>query len=114
MQRELDWDTISRRSGISTEELNEQEKTTTTGRTRRVAEFDWTLLRKSASLNGPTDIALTHVDYINIANQKARRFEQLTPETVRIIEEIERVAGAPVSLITTRFDYRSIIDRRAW
>jgi len=78
-----------------------------------MAEFDWSLLRKSVSLNGPTDIALTFVDYIDIDNRKARRFEQLTSETVRFIEEVERVASAPVSLITTRFDYRSIIDRRA-
>ena len=72
------------------------------------------LLRKAASLNGPTDIALTFTDYISIKNRNARRYEQLTQETIRLIEEIERVAGAPVSLIATRFHYRSIIDRRAW
>jgi adenylosuccinate synthase len=79
-----------------------------------VSEFDWTLLRKAASLNGPTDIALTFADYIAIKNRKARRFEQLTESTLRFIEEIEQVTSAPVSLITTRFDARSIIDRRAW
>ena len=112
--RELDWSIIAERSGIPVGELQQKEKTSTTKRDRRVAEFDWSLLRTSASLNGPTDIALTFVDYINVANRKARRFELLTPETLRFIEEIERVAGAPVSLVTTRFDYRSIIDRRAW
>ena len=30
------------------------------------------------------------------------------------IEEVENVAGAPVSLISTRFGFRSIIDRRGW
>ncbi len=112
--RELDWSIIAARSGIPLEELQRKEKTSTTKRDRRVAEFDWSLLRKSASLNGPTDIALTFVDYISVANRKARRFEKLTPDTLRFIEEIERVTSAPVSLITTRFDYRSIIDRRAW
>lgn len=114
MELELDWATISSRCQIPAEELEEKEKTTTTNRRRRVGEFDWSLLRKAASLNGPTDIALTFVDYISIDNRKARRFEQLTEDTLRFIEEIERVASAPVSLITTRFDYRSIIDRRAW
>jgi adenylosuccinate synthase len=112
--RELDWSIIAERSGIPVEDLQVKEKTSTTKRDRRVAEFDWSLLRKSASLNGPTDIALTFVDYIHVANRKARRFELLTPDTLCFVEEIERVAGAPVSLITTRFDYRSIIDRRAW
>jgi adenylosuccinate synthase len=114
MENELNWQIISDRSGIPLDELLAAERTTTTDKKRRVAEFDWNLLRKAASLNGPTDIALTFADYITIENRKARRFEQLTDPTLRFIEEVERVASAPVSLITTRFDARSIIDRRAW
>ena len=112
--RELTWKEIAYRSGIPITELRRAEKTSTTGRKRRVAEFDWALLRKAASLNGPTDVALTFVDYLSILNRRARRFEQLQPETIRFVEEVERVAGAPVSLIATRFHFRSIIDRRAW
>lgn len=114
MQTELSWEEIARRSGIPLDEIQLAEKTSTTGRRRRVGEFDWTLLRRAASLNGPTDIALTFVDYLSIRNRAARRFEQLTEETIRFIEQVERVAAAPVSLIATRFHYRSIIDRRAW
>lgn len=114
MQTELSWEEIARRSEIPLEEIQRAEKTSTTGRRRRVGEFDWTLLRRAASLNGPTDIALTFVDYLSIRNRDARRFEQLTQETIRFIEQVERVAAAPVSLIATRFHYRSIIDRRAW
>jgi adenylosuccinate synthase len=116
MGRELAWKVIAKRSGIPLRELLEHEKTSTTHRQRRVAEFNWTLLRKTSSLNGPTDIALTFADYISIKNRRARRFEQLTVESINFIEEIERVAAASVSLISTRFDlpYRSIIDRRAW
>ena len=114
MSRELTWREVSRRSRIPLKELIAAEKTSTTGRRRRVAEFDWTLLRKAASLNGPTDIALTFTDYLSILNRQARRLEQLQPATIRFIEEVERVASAPVSLIVTRFHFRSIIDRRAW
>jgi adenylosuccinate synthase len=112
--RELTWKEIAYRSGIPITELRRAEKTSTTGRKRRVAEFDWALLRRAASLNGPTDIALTFVDYLSILNRRARRFEQLQRESIRFIEEVERVASAPVSLIATRFHFRSIIDRRAW
>lgn len=111
---ELSWAEISRRSGIPAWKLRKAEKTSTTKRRRRVAEFDWRLLRKAASLNGPTDIALTFADYLTKANQAARRFEQLDTLTIRFIEEVEKVAAAPVSLISTRFAHRSIIDRRAW
>ncbi len=111
---ELEWKQISKRSGVPLAELLEIEKTSTTKRRRRVAEFSWYLFRKSCELNSPTDIALTFVDYINVQNKKARRFEQLTSETIEFIDEIERCSEAPVSLISTRFDYRSIIDRRSW
>lgn len=114
MSQPITWREISRRSGVPLEEIRKTERTSTTGRRRRVSEFDWELLRKAASLNAPTDIALTFADYLSMKNRAARRFEQLTEETIRFIEEIERVAAAPVSLIATRFHSRSIIDRRAW
>jgi len=111
---ELTWKKISDRSGVPLGELREIERTSTTKRRRRVAEFNWSLFRKAVSLNGPTDIALTFVDYISVKNREARRFEQLNEETLMFVEEVECVASAPVSLISTRFDHRSIIDRRAW
>lgn len=116
MGRGITWAEISSRSGVPLEELQKHEVTSTTGRKRRVAEFNWSLLRRSASINGPTDIALSFADYVSIRNRDAQRFEQLTLETIQFVEEIERVTAAPVSLISTRFDrpYRSIIDRRAW
>jgi adenylosuccinate synthase len=114
MSNELDWTDISARSGIEEATLRETEKTSTTKRDRRVGEFDWALLRLTSLLNGPTDIALTFADYLDKRNSQARRFDQLTDKTIRFIEEVEDVAGAPVSLISTRFHERSIIDRRLW
>ena len=114
MSVEITWNTIAKRSGHNASKLRSNERTSTTRRRRRVGEFDWTLLRKAASLNAPSDIALTFVDYIIKRNERARRLEQLSDETIRFIEEIERVASAPVSLIATRFHSRSIIDRRSW
>ncbi len=76
------------------------------GNPRRVAEFSWAQLRNSAYLNGATDIALTFADYIDARNRKARRFSQLTAETVGFVNEMESVAGVPVSLISAGFDGR--------
>lgn len=111
---ELTWEQVAERSGVSAEELRKREMTTTTKRLRRVAEFCWSDLRRAVLLNSPTDIALTFTDYIDPRNSEARRWEQLTPETLRFIDEIERFAAAPVSLVTTRFHRRSILDRRCW
>jgi len=114
MSQELNWEDLAERSGIDVGELRDVEKGSVSGKQRRVAEFDWALLRKAARLNGPTDIALTFADYLSVDNRDARRLDQLTPDTIRFIEEVERVAGADVSLISTRFHSRSIIDRRHW
>lgn len=110
---ELDWEEIERRSGL--EGLAEKERTSKTGRLRRVGEPEWDLLRRSALYNAPTDIALTFADYLSGENSTAWRYEQLTEETLRYVEEVERVTGARVSLISTGFmPNRGIIDRRLW
>lgn len=111
---EISWEIVAKRSGADADELRRTEKTTTTKRERRVSEFDWGMVRRAATLNGPTDIALTFADYIDKKNELARRFEQLTSETRQFIEELEWVTGAPVTLVTSRFHYRGIIDRRQW
>jgi len=114
LSQELTWEEIAKRAKVRVAELKTTERTSTTNRQRRVGAFDWELLRKASALNGPTDIALTFTDYLDPKNAEARRYEQLSLDTIRFIEEIERVGAAPVSLISTRFDFRSIIDRRSW
>jgi adenylosuccinate synthase len=114
MGQEIGWGVVAKRSKVPLQQLEETEKTSTTHRRRRVAEFNWELLRRGSALNGPTDVALTFVDYLSRNNENARRFEQLDVSTINFIEEVQRVAAAPVSLISTRFDFCSIIDRRAW
>lgn len=112
--KEIDWKTIAERSGNPSKQLEDQEVGSRSGSKRRVGEFDWHMLRKACHLNSPTDIALTFVDYIDKRNCDAVRFDQLTSETIKFVEEIEVVAGVPCSLIANRFDYKCVIDRRHW
>ena len=114
MDYEVSLEEISERSGIPLDELRATETTTTTRRPRRIAEFDWEQFRDSVQLNGPTDIALTFVDYFEVDNRLAYRFEQLDDDTIRFVEEVERVSGRPVSLLSTNFGWRNVIDRRTW
>jgi adenylosuccinate synthase len=111
MGKEIGWDVISSRSGIPEEELRKAEHTTTTNKLRRVAEFSWESVRLAALLNGPTDIALTFVDYIRIENRSARRFGQLTKETQEFVEAVEQLTNAPVSLIAKDFSMSPIMCR---
>lgn len=112
--RDLSLEQVAERASIPVDELREKERTSTTNRERRFGAFDWEQLRKNSALNGPTDLAITFADYFDPKNVEARRYEQLMPETIRFIEEVERIGAAPVSMISTRFDFRSIIDRRTW
>ena len=113
LTKELRWSDIEARSGLSG--LEAAEMSSRTNKLRRVGEPEWDLLRRSAVLNGPTDIALTFADYLDSSNRKAWRYEQLTEDTLRYVEEVESVSGARVSLIATGFmPDRGIIDRRTW
>lgn len=114
MANEVTMEEIHKRSRIPLDPLKLAERTTTTNKERRIAEFDWEQFKDSVQLNGPTDIALTFVDYFGIENRKAFRFEQLNVEAIRFVEEVERVSGRPVSLLSTDFNWRNVVDRRAW
>jgi adenylosuccinate synthase len=121
LKYETAFETVGKQAGRDPDEIRAAEKTSTTKRDRRIGRFEWEQFRKACALNTPTDIALTFADYLHPHNSDARRFEQLHIDTIKFIEELERVAHAPVSLINTRFvrdanplDLRSVIDRRNW
>lgn len=122
LKHEVTFQEVALSAGLDPAEITKLEKTSTTKRDRRVGWFEWEQFRHACSLNAPTDIVLTFADYIDHKNRDARRFEQLTEDTIKFVEELERVAQAPVSLINTRFpresgekmDLRTVIDRRNW
>jgi adenylosuccinate synthase len=83
MKQELTYRQIADRCHLAEDDIRKTELTSTSKKPRRIGEFDWELFRKSVFLNSPTDVALTFVDYIDAANQSARRFDQLTQDTLR-------------------------------
>lgn len=122
LKHEVSFREVAETAGLDAAEVEKSEITSTTKRNRRVGWFEWEQFRQACALNAPTDIVLTFADYIDTKNEDARRFEQLTERTIKSIEELERVAHAPVSLVNTRFprnptekiDLRTVIDRRNW
>lgn len=123
LKHETSFHEIAKVAGLDGDTLKTAEITSTTKRNRRVGWFDWELFRRSCKLNAPTDIALTFSDYIHKDNQDARRYEQLTDDTIQFIEELELVSQARVTLVNTRFpkpklhssaDLRCVVDRRSW
>lgn len=109
---EISWDEVAARSGLDAKELKAREVGTISGTPRRVAEFDWDLIRQSAEWNGATDIALTFADYLQKSNESAKDFPSLAPGTQSFVADLERVTGCPVSLISVGFGRDYMIDRR--
>ncbi len=109
---EINWDIVAKRSGQDAVVLTKREVGTISGSPRRVAEFDWDLIRRSAEINGATDIALTFVDYLQKSNESAKDIQSLTQDTQNFVADVERVTGCPVSLISVGFGREFMIDRR--
>lgn len=75
---EIDWETVTRRSGAPDPLC---ETTTVTSRVRRVFEFGEEDLRQSLQINRPTKIAVTFLDYVRWEDYGKRRVQDLTEES---------------------------------
>jgi adenylosuccinate synthase len=109
MGDEIDWPTVTAESG-SQQKL--EEKTTVTGRVRRVARFDMGAVVRACRLNGATELCVTFVDYVATVDSGVTDFNLLTSKSRDLIADIERETGLRVTLISTGPETRHMIDRR--
>jgi len=73
-----------------------------TGRLRRkAAQLDWDLLAYATMLNGPTQIVLTFCDHFDPAMRTAQTRDDITAPVRALIARVEKVTGAPVTLVDT-------------
>jgi adenylosuccinate synthase len=61
LPNETTWEDLSRRLGPDVELV---ERTSVTGKVRRVADFDSSVVRRAIAANAPTSIVLNHLDYV--------------------------------------------------
>ncbi len=111
---EISFDDIAKRSGLPVEQIGKTEIGSVSGKSRRMAEFDWERMRRSVYWNGATDIALTFVDYLGAENVSAVSFEDLNGEAKNFITNLERICNVPVALISKGFGRDGLIDQRNW
>lgn len=82
-----------------------------TGRQRRKASrIDDELLRYAAMVNGPTQIALTFTDHLDPAMKGARDAAAITRPVRDVIEQVERITDAPVTMLDTGPLLDDVID----
>ncbi|MGO7550556.1 adenylosuccinate synthase, partial [Rhizobium leguminosarum] len=73
--------------GPPTEAISKTEIGSVSGKTRRIAEFDWEQIRRSEYWNGASDIALTFVDYLGAEKVSASTFEELNDTARQFISD---------------------------
>ena len=84
-----------------------------TGRPRRKsAEIPWDMLRYAAMLNSPTEIALTFCDHYDPHVTGATEASDLTAAVRALIEKVEDVTNAPVTIVETGKLFAHMIDMR--
>ena len=92
-----------------------EERTTVTKKVRRIGEWDEDLLNQAATLNAPTEIVLTFLDYLCPEDAGKTSFDALSPKAKKFVEYLESMY-APVTLIGTGWSDESgwsCVNRRA-
>lgn len=112
MGREIDPGVIAARSGLDEAVIRSIEIGTVSKKPRRIAEFDLGQVRRAASLNGATEIALTFGDYLWAGNASAGSFDSLSPETKRFVSLLEGATGCPVTLIASGSRRENMVEGR--
>ncbi len=92
--------------------LGVYEIATVTGRVRRAAPFNINYAKRAIMLNSPTQIAITKIDVLFKDDYAKKRYDELSKDAKKFIENIEDQLGVPVTLIGTGPDASHIIDRR--
>ena len=109
LKDEVSWEQLRRLSGYPYEIA---EYTTATKRLRRVALFDWDLVRRAAKVNRPTQIALHGLDYTDYRNKGVTTFDDLTKSAKEFVEAVEQELNVKVTFVGTGPTNEELIDRR--
>ena len=73
MKNEISWEDIVDMNGIPVK----PEKTTVTHKVRRIAKWDNELFNTACTLNNPTEVALTFVDYIDPTLKDCKNYDKI-------------------------------------
>jgi len=92
---ETTWDQIANSAGAN---RDLREFTSVTQKLRRVANFDAELVGRAVIANGPTDIVLNHIDYIDAAVYET---SELSPVANEFVTQVERKLSQRVNWVGT-------------
>jgi adenylosuccinate synthase len=88
LEEELTWAEISKRTGKKVEE-----RTTVTNKIRRIGRWDSKLFIKAVRLNGPTEVAITFMDYLYPRDTGKVVMDDLSKAAQEFIDFIETLSA---------------------
>ena len=95
LRNETSWESVTQLSGSKKRLV---EKTTVTGKIRRIAEFDSTEVRKAIAANNPTHVCLNHADYFDFSIHEKKLISE---KVLHRLTEIETQIGRPIDFVGT-------------
>lgn len=107
-QCEISWDHIS---DVSKSDGKIVEKTTVTGRVRRVFTFSVEQVRNFVEVNAPDFLFLNHIQYLDWTVNNVTNLTDLLQSRIcaRFVGNVSSI-GSPVALVGTGADHNSIIE----
>jgi len=106
---ELTWEAVQARSGYPHQI---EEYTSATGRLRRVAEFDTSIVRRAVEVNRPTHLAIHGLDYVDYRDFGCLDWTELSAQSKEFVGRVESSCFAPASFLFTGPPNEYLIDRR--
>ena len=76
---------------------------------RKAKSIDWEILKKAAMVTGATEVALTFAEHFDPEVKNATRWSELTKKVTRLINKIEEVTNAPVTIVNTGKPFNSFV-----
>jgi adenylosuccinate synthase len=95
LKGETSWDEIRTASGSA---YDVSEYTSVTNRLRRVGRFDPIVVRRAIAANGPTIVALNHLDHVDALLRKS---DAVTSRAAEFLREVEAGIGRAIDLVGT-------------
>ena len=102
LPNEIDWDTLVRDFALPPGTC---EYASVTKKLRRIARFDYDIVRKAISTNRPTHIIMNHIDYLS--GSRADNYKTVDD----FVESFARITGQPINYIGVNRKSISLVER---
>ena len=95
LENEIAWSELNLSSGAK---LDLTERTSVTGKIRRIAEFDADIVNEAVEVNNPSHIVLNHVDY---ADRSIFNQSRMSSKAIDLFEEVAAKVNGSIDYIGT-------------